>query len=95
MPEVKYVFEEDDPLWMHKPTADMGEDLELAKKAWWAADDDEKADNDESAKLCRPDEDLDMHERMEACLGEKKIRHHELHDATMLSGLAIPQRPSD
>ena len=94
LPKVKYVFEEDGPIWRHKPTAEMGDDLALAKKAWCTAEDDEKADLDERAKLCQSDEDLKIRERMKECLNRLKIKHSELHDATLLAGLAVPQRPS-
>ena len=70
---------------MHKPTAEMGDDLELAKKAWRAAEDEEGGDIDE---------DLEIREGMKGELNRRRITQRELHDATLLCGLAVPERPS-
>ncbi len=70
--------------WMHKPTAEMGDDLEPAKKAWLAAEDGEGGDIDE---------DLEIREGMKGELARRRITQRELHDATLLCGLAVPERP--
>ena len=85
LPDVNQVFEEDGPVWMHKPMAEMGDDLELAKKAWLAAEDEEGGDIDE---------DLEIREGMKGELNRRRITQRELHDATLLCGLAVPERPS-
>ena len=97
LPKVKYVFADDEAGWMYKQTADMDSDeLQLATEAWRLADAEDRADTEEAARLCQPDDpdQSEIHAHMKAKLHSFKVEHRELHNATLAAGLAVPARPS-
>jgi len=71
LPKVKCVFADDEAGWMYKQTADMDSDeLQLATEAWRLADAEDRADTEEAARLCQPDDpdQSEIHAHMKAKL---------------------------
>ena len=93
MPKVTFVFEDDKLSWATQAWADMdAEDQALARKAWAAAEDEEKREPSECGELC---ENAAIRQRMQQYMLHKlKWTHRELHDALVTAGMSIPLRPS-
>ena len=97
LPEVKYVFAEEEDSWKYKNTRDMDAEEQKTSASIWAAAAAEDAEDAVQLDLGRSPEEpapASIHARMQTCLWQWKVTARELHNATLAAGLSVPARPS-
>ena len=97
LPQVKYVFAEEEDSWKYKRTLDMDTDEVKTSKSMWAladAEDVEDAAELDSARAPEEPDQGSIRTGMQACLRQWKVTWRELHNATLAAGLPVPARPS-
>jgi len=96
LPQVKYVFAEEEDSCIYKRTPDMDTDeVKTSKSMWRLADaqDVEESSQMDSARAPEKPDQGSIRVGMQVCLRQWKVTWRELHNETLAPGLPVPARP--
>jgi len=97
LPNVKYIFAEENHGWQGKTTANMSADEASASQTAWTIAEAEDIEEAKSRDVDRSPDGADesaIHERMKTYVRQWQVTVRELHNATLAAGLQVPGRPS-
>ena len=96
LPQVEYVFAEEEDSWKCKRTPDMDTAEMKSSNSMWALPDAEDVGDAAEMDSARAPEEPDQESirtGMQACLRQCKVTWRELHNATFAARLPVPARP--